>query len=159
MKIKESSSRKIFVFINTFLLCLIGFACVAPMIHVLFCSFSDPTVIAREGGFRLWPVAPFSFEGYRAVLSYKNVLIGYGNTLIYVFGGVLLNLVLTISAAYVLSRKRFAPRGFVSMIFAFTMLFNGGMIPNYLLVLGASSHQRVQYVQHDYSKKLVSIRP
>ena len=88
MKIKESSSRKIFVFINTFLLCLIGFACVAPMIHVLFCSFSDPTVIAREGGFRLWPVAPFSFEGYRAVLSYKNVLIGYGNTLIYVFGAV-----------------------------------------------------------------------
>lgn len=135
MKIKESSSHKIFVFINTFLLCLIGFACVAPMIHVLFCSFSDPTVIAREGGFRLWPVAPFSFEGYRAVLSYKNVLIGYGNTLIYVFGGVLLNLVLTISAAYVLSRKRFAPRGFVSMIFAFTMLFNGGMIPNYLLVV------------------------
>lgn len=51
------------------------------------------------------------------------------------FGGVLLNLVLTISAAYVLSRKRFAPRGFVSMIFAFTMLFNGGMIPNYLLVV------------------------
>ncbi len=133
MKVRESRSRRIFLVCNTIVLSLLGFACLAPMIHVLCCSISDPTVLAREGGFHLWPIAPFSFEGYKAVLSYRNILVGYANTLLYVAAGVVINLVLTTLCAYVLSRKRFMPRNGIAMFMAFTMLFNGGMIPTYLV--------------------------
>ncbi len=112
-----------------------GLCCLAPLLLVLGCSVFDPFTLARVRGFHLWPIAPLSFEGYEAVLSYKNIFIGYGNTLFYVALGPVLNLVLTTVAAFVLSRKRFQPRNGVMLFFAFTMLFNGGLIPNYLLVV------------------------
>ena len=133
MKIRESMSRKVFLIVNTIVLALIGFACFAPMWHVLCCSISDPTVLAREGGFHLWPVAPFSLAGYEAVLSYRNIAVGYMNTIFYVVVGTALNLVLTIAAAYVLSRKRFLPGRVIMLLLTFTMLFNGGLIPTYLV--------------------------
>lgn len=133
MKIRESMSRKVFLVVNTIILALIGFACFAPMWHVLCCSISDPTVLAREGGFHLWPVAPFSLAGYEAVLSYRNIAVGYMNTIFYVVVGTALNLVLTIAAAYVLSRKRFLPGRVIMLLLTFTMLFNGGLIPTYLV--------------------------
>ena len=133
MKIRESMSRKVFLVVNTIMLALIGFACFAPMWHVLCCSISDPTVLAREGGFHLWPVAPFSLAGYEAVLSYRNIAVGYMNTIFYVVVGTALNLVLTIVAAYVLSRKRFLPGRVIMLLLTFTMLFNGGLIPTYLV--------------------------
>lgn len=133
MKIRESMSRRIFLVVNTILLALIGFACFAPMWHVACCSISDPTVLAREGGFHLWPVAPFSLAGYQAVLSYRNIAVGYMNTIFYVVVGTALNLALTIVAAYVLSRKRFLPGRVIMLLLTFTMLFNGGLIPTYLV--------------------------
>ena len=133
MKIRESMARRVFLVVNTIILALIGFACFAPMWHVLCCSISDPTVLAREGGFHLWPVAPFSLAGYQAVLSYRNIAVGYMNTIFYVVIGTALNLVLTIVAAYVLSRKRFLPGRVIMLLLTFTMLFNGGLIPTYLV--------------------------
>lgn len=133
MKIRESMARRVFLVVNTIMLALIGFACFAPMWHVLCCSISDPTVLAREGGFHLWPVAPFSLAGYQAVLSYRNIAVGYMNTIFYVVVGTALNLVLTIVAAYVLSRKRFLPGRVIMLLLTFTMLFNGGLIPTYLV--------------------------
>lgn len=134
MRIKESNFRKAFTLLNYFLLTLIGFCCLAPMLHVFWCSISDPMVLIRDQGFRLLPAMPLNFSGYQTVLAYNNILTGYGNTIFYVAVGTLLNLVLTTVAAYVLSRKRFAPRNKVMLFLAFTMLFNGGMIPNYMLV-------------------------
>ena len=133
MEIRESMSRKVFLVVNTIMLALIGFACCAPMWHVLCGSISDPTVLAREGGFHLWPVAPFSLAGYQAVLSYRNIAVGYMNTIFYVVVGTALNLALTIVAAYVLSRKRFLPGRVIMLLLTFTMLFNGGLIPTYLV--------------------------
>ena len=133
MKIRESMARRVFLVVNIIILALIGFACFAPMWHVLCCSISDPTVLAREGGFHLWPVAPFSLAGYQAVLSYRNIAVGYMNTIFYVVVGTALNLALTIVAAYVLSRKRFLPGRVIMLLLTFTMLFNGGLIPTYLV--------------------------
>jgi putative aldouronate transport system permease protein len=135
MRIKDSFGRKTFQVVNTFFLALVAFLCLAPMIHVISCSISDPYTLARVRGFHLWPIAPYTFEGYAAVLSYKNILIGYGNTLYYVGVGVLLNLLLTTVAAFVLSRKRFLPGNVIMLFMAFTMLFNGGLIPNFLLIV------------------------
>ena len=134
MKNKDGIGRKIFLVVNAILLGVIGFCCLAPMIHVLWCSISDPFTLAREKGFHLLPLQPLTFAGYAAVLAYKNILIGYMNTIIYVAGGTLLNLILTTVAAFVLSRKRFLPANRVMLFIAFTMLFNGGMIPNYMLI-------------------------
>lgn len=133
MKIRDSLSRRIFNVVNIIVLGLIGFACLAPMLHVISCSFSDPATLAREGGFHLIPIAPFSAAGYQAVLSYRNVWIGFANVIFYVVAGVAINLTLTTVSAYVLSRKRFLPRNAVMLFLAFTMLFNGGMIPTYLV--------------------------
>lgn len=133
MKVKDSLSRKIFVIVNYTLLALLGLACFLPMWHVLCCSISDPVVLAREGHIRLLPVAPFSLAGYKAVLSYRNIAIGYLNTIFYVVVGVAVNLLLTTTAAYVLSRKRFLPGRVIMILLTFTMLFNGGLIPLYLV--------------------------
>jgi putative aldouronate transport system permease protein len=134
MKEKASNGRKLFVVANTVLLSLIGFFCLAPMLHVLSCSLSDPMTLAREKTFLLWPLGQWDFSGYAAILSYKNILVGYSNTLFYVIIGTAMNLVLTSVAAYVLSRKRFILSNPIMMLVSFTMLFNGGMIPNYMLV-------------------------
>jgi len=135
MKIKDSIGRKAFLLVNAIILGIVGFLCLAPMLHVLACSISDPTTLARVRGFHLWPIAPFSFEGYKAVLSYQNILTGYGNTVFYVAIGIALNLILTTIAAYVLSRRRFMPANTIMLIIAFTMLFNGGLIPNFMLIV------------------------
>ena len=108
-KIRESTSRKVFLVVNALLLGVIGFCCLAPMWHVFCCSISNPGELARSGGYHLLPIAPLSFDGYRAVFGYRNILIGYMNTIFYVVFGVALNLALTIPCAYVLSRKRFLP--------------------------------------------------
>ncbi|HRX08213.1 MAG TPA: carbohydrate ABC transporter permease [Candidatus Limiplasma sp.] len=135
MKVKESMGRKVFLVSNALILGLVGFLCLAPMLHVIASSISDPITLARERGFHLWPIAPFSFEGYKAVLGYQNILTGYGNTVFYVAAGIVFNLFLTTIAAYVLSRKRFMPGNVIMLFIAFTMLFNGGLIPNYLLIV------------------------
>lgn len=136
----ESPGRKVFLTVNAIFLILIGFCCFAPMWHVVCCSVSDPTVLMREQGFLLWPKGVMDFSGYRVILNYGNIWTGYKNTLIYVGAGVLLNLSLTTVAAYVLSRKRFMPRNGLMLFLSFTMLFNGGLIPNYLLILKLGLH-------------------
>jgi multiple sugar transport system permease protein/putative aldouronate transport system permease protein len=81
----------------------------------------------------LWPVKP-SLEGYKAVFQYNDVWIGYGNTIFYTFFGTLLNVSMTMMVAYPLSRKDFVGRNLVMFLFTFTMFFNGGLIPTYLLI-------------------------
>ena len=102
--------------VNAILLTLFGFCCLAPMLHVLSSSFSDPIALTRDQGFHLLPVFPLNLSGYKTVLSYRNIAVGYGNTLFYVIIGTVLNLILTTIAAYVLSNKRFAPRNKINAV-------------------------------------------
>jgi ABC-type glycerol-3-phosphate transport system permease component len=69
-----------------------------------------------------------------AVGMYSEILIGYRNTIFYTIFGTGISIVLTTLAAYVLSRKRLKGKGFFTMFIVFTMFFQGGMIPNYLLL-------------------------
>jgi putative aldouronate transport system permease protein len=134
MKVKERFGRKLFVVVNAVVLSLIGFCCLAPMLHVVCCSLSDPLILARDKSFLLWPLGTWNFSGYAAILTYGNILTGYVNTIFYVVVGTIMNLVMTSVAAYVLSRKRFVLADPIMLLVSFTMLFNGGMIPNFLLV-------------------------
>ena len=131
---KKSLSREVFQVFNIILMVLIAFICFIPIWHVLMASVSDPGLVDRSNGLILFPLGSFSLNGYRYVLSYKNVWIGYRNTLLYVVAQCLITGVLTVIAGYILSRKRFRFRKILMGLITFTMLFNGGMIPTYMVV-------------------------
>lgn len=117
------------VYLLMFLLILI---ILYPLIYVVSSSFSSGEAVST-GKVLLWPVE-FSLQGYKAVFAYQQVWVGYRNTIFYTVAGTLLNLMLTIMAAYPLSRKNFQFRNFYMTLFLITMFFSGGIIPNYILM-------------------------
>ena len=81
----------------------------------------------------LWPVS-FNTEGYKIVFNTPNVWIGFRNSIIYTVAGTCLNIIMTMTTAYCLSRNDFPLRNLFMFFFSFTMFFSGGMIPSYLLI-------------------------
>ena len=126
------TSDKIFVSITYLILGLVCFLTLYPMIFVLSASFSDPKMVSA-GKMILWPVG-INLDGYEYLLKYKDIWVGYANTFLYTIGGTILDLLVTIPAAYALSRKDLKGRGFLMGIFVVTMYFGGGLIPGYLNV-------------------------
>ena len=133
-KVKTSFSYKIFQVINILFLTLLMIVTIYPMIHVIMASFCDRVELTSHKGFLLYPVGKISFEAYKAVLDNTNILIGYKNTLIILVVGVSLQIFMTSIGAYVLSRKTFAARNIIMFFITFTMFFQGGIIPFFLLV-------------------------
>ena len=131
-KMRILSSDRRFYMISYFLIGFLTILVLYPIIYVLATSFSSPAAVAR-GEVWLWPV-DFSLEGYKAVLQYKDVWIGYRNTIFYTSVGTFINIAMTLACAYPLSRKQLHGKGPIMFLFTFTMLFSGGMIPNYILV-------------------------
>lgn len=108
-----------------------------PLWYVIICSFSDPNAVT-SGQVTLWPVG-FTLEGYSTIMDYEPIWIGYRNTIYYTIVGTLFNLFLTLPCAYALARHDFKGRTIIMMLFTFTMFFNGGTIPTYMVMknLGA----------------------
>lgn len=131
-KVKLGRNDKIFFIICYTIIILLTILVLYPIIYIISASFSDAAALAR-GEVWLWPV-DFSLDGYRAVFNYDKVWIGYRNTIFYVVVGTVINVAMTLICAYPLSRKGLPGRSFFAYLFSFTMLFGGGMIPNYLLV-------------------------
>ncbi|KRG15451.1 sugar ABC transporter permease [Virgibacillus soli] len=130
--INDTKIDKIFATINHIVLTILLIVFLYPLIYIVSSSFSSADAVTA-GEVWLWPV-DFSLEGYKAVFAYKQIWTGYGNSLFYMIVGTFINITLTILAAYPLSRKDFYGRNFFMLLFLFTMLFSGGLIPNYLLV-------------------------
>ena len=103
-----------------------------PIIYVLSASFSDPIAVST-GQVVLWPIG-INIRGYEAVFAYKNVLIGYRNTIFYTVVGTFINVTLTMFCAYPLSRKDMQWKKFYMIFFLLTMYFSGGLIPTYILI-------------------------
>lgn len=103
-----------------------------PLVYILSASFSSAEAIT-SGRMWLYPV-DFSLVGYKYILKYDAIWLGYRNTLFYTFAGTLINVAMTMTCAYGLSRRGMRGRRFFTMLFTFTMIFSGGMIPNYLLM-------------------------
>jgi multiple sugar transport system permease protein/putative aldouronate transport system permease protein len=127
-----TSGDSVFYFLNDVFLIGALLIVIYPIIYVFSASFSSPAAVISNRVF-LWPV-DFSLEGYKAVFKEAKVWTGYANTIYYTVLGTLINLVLSIMAAYPLSRKDFVFRGFFMFVLTFTMIFNGGMLPTYLTV-------------------------
>jgi len=125
-------SDKMFYFFNDALLLFALLIVLYPLIYIISASFSDRLAVV-SGKVWLWPV-DFSLEGYKAVFRDPRIVTGYTNTVFYTLAGTSINIVLTVMAAYPLSRKTMVGRNLLMYLFVFTMLFQGGLVPNYLLL-------------------------
>ena len=129
----RSRSDRIFDRINVTLLVVVLVATLYPVYFVVIASVSSPTLVSA-GHVYLWPEG-FNVEGYTYILRDKRIMIGYRNSLIYAVGQTIVSLVLTIPAAYALSRRDLRWRGLIMFYFVFTLYFTGGIIPFYVVVL------------------------
>lgn len=137
-----SASDKRFYFINGIILFILFLLVLLPILTLFANAFSDSNAVAA-GRVSFWPLAKseaggfhlgISLDGFKAAFKNNKLLSGYWNTIIYTVSGTLLNLFLTILAAYPLSRSDLPGKNKIMMLFAFTMIFNAGMMPNYLLM-------------------------
>lgn len=103
-----------------------------PLYFVLIASFTDPTVV-NTGKILLWPEKPF-FGGYQRIFRYPPLWQSYWNTIVYTVVGTLVSLGITLPAAYSLSRRDLKFRRPTMFFFTFTMFFNGGIIPLFLVI-------------------------
>jgi putative aldouronate transport system permease protein len=114
------------------LIALILLAVTYPLWFIVIASFSDPRAVAT-GQVTLLPRG-LGFEGYGLILDDNRIWTGYRNTIIYSVLGTALNLLVTLPAAFAMSRREFKPRRIIMFLFAFTMFFGGGLIPSFLLI-------------------------
>ena len=131
---KKSVGGILFSFINTIILLCIAAICLIPIVHVFCSSISQPDLLSANKGLLLWPLGKPTLEGYRLVFQNASLLKGYANTLLYVVSATALGMLLNILAAYALSRKNVRGVGLFTFLISFTMLFNGGLIPTYMVV-------------------------
>ena len=130
--IKETRGDQIFNGINIFILTIILILTFYPVLFVIIASISDPDLV-NTGKVILIPKG-ISFDGYRNVFKDPRILTSYRNTIFYTVFGTTFNLIVTLPAAYALSRKDFIGRNFFTSLFMVTMFFGGGLIPTYLLI-------------------------
>ena len=130
--IRGSKSDVVFHTVNYIVLSFCFLIIIIPILNIISNSISDPGEVAL-GRVTIFPIRP-TLTTYKYVVTNKQLLTGYGNSLFYTFFGTILSVALTLMAAYPLSKKDFYGKGAFTGIFAFTMLFGGGMIPTYLLI-------------------------
>ena len=122
----------IFPFVNAIVMMLLVFITLYPFYYVMIGSISGDNVAAQDIYF-LYPKGP-SLGAYAMVFSTPSILRAYGNTLFITVIGTFLSLLLTMFTAYPLSKARFRGRRLFTLIFYFTMLFSGGLVPTYLVI-------------------------
>ncbi|WP_135548188.1 carbohydrate ABC transporter permease [Paenibacillus cymbidii] len=111
---------------------LLGLIMFYPFWYVLMFSLSDP-LRASVNKLNLYP-EHFSLSTYKYVLTQKFLYIGFRNTVIVTAGGTLISMLLTIGCAYPLAKNSLRGRKAIFSLIFFTMLFNGGLIPTYLVI-------------------------
>lgn len=115
---------------------LLGFVFMAlvafVIIFVISASISDPKLVAT-GQVYLLPKG-INFDAYKALFNYSDVWVGYRNSVIYTLIGTSINIIITILAAYPLSRKDFKGKNIVTIFFIITMYFSGGLVPTFLVI-------------------------
>lgn len=130
MKIKDSFGDAIFNAFCYAIVVLVCFICLYPLWLVLVYSVSDPDAV-NAGKVWLFPVG-FTWDAYKEVFSRDDLMKGYWNTITQTLFGTAVNMVMTIPAAYALSKRSLKGRGLFMGMIVFTMYFSGGLIPNFI---------------------------
>ena len=129
-RISASRDDLVYYIISGFIMSVLLVMALYPMVFVLSASFSSGDAVS-SGKVILWPVE-LNLEGYKTVFRNNDILRAYWNTLLYTAVGTLINVSMALITAYPLSRRDLRGRGFLMLIFTFTMFFSGGMIPSYI---------------------------
>ena len=135
MKLKQSLSRKIFMVFDYVFLGLLSLSCLLPLINLFAISFSARSMVDANA-VSFWPKG-FNTAAYEYILSNKQYFQSFGITIGRVVLGWAINLALTVLVAYPLSKddpRMFRCRKYYTWFFLVTMVFNGGLIPTYLVV-------------------------
>lgn len=127
-----SRGEKIFNVFNILFLTGVSLVALYPFIYTLSISLSTAAEANRDS-LHLYP-REISLAAYRIVLSTPEILTGYINTLLRTVLGTALTLLMTCIAAYPLARKELPHRGLIVFLILFTMIFDGGLVPKYLLI-------------------------
>jgi putative aldouronate transport system permease protein len=134
MRIKMSFKQEDFGFnlAVTIILTVLFLSVAYPLYFIIIASFSDP-VLVGSGQVLLFPKR-ITLAAYRKVMDYGSIWTGYRNTIFYTVSFTVLSLFMTMTAGYALSRKNVPGKGIIMGYMTFTMFFNGGLIPTYLLM-------------------------
>lgn len=131
-KIKHSFGSRLFDVINIFLLALLAFSCIYPFWDTLIVSVSSLKSYLSTS-VHLWP-SEWSFDGYTYMLENGELWSSYANTIFITVAGTFVNLLVTVMAAYVLSKKDLMGHRVLTFLAVFTMMFSGGLIPTYIII-------------------------
>ena len=136
---KESPGERVFDFFNVIFLVAVSIIAIYPLWHVICASFSDPTVIASKNSVILFPLGKdgglgATWAAYKQAFTHPLILPAYWNSIWITVVATTLNIIMTSICAYVLSRQGVMLKKTFTLIVMFTMFFNGGMIPTYLVL-------------------------
>lgn len=129
IRIKETGADRVFNIINIVFWIVMLAIVLYPLWLILIASVSDPDAVLA-GKVLLLPV-DFSLMGYQAVFQYSELWSSYANSLFYTLVGTSLSVIISLAAAYALSRQ-FHGKKLVNLMITFTMFFSGGLIPIFL---------------------------
>lgn len=107
-------------------------AIVVPVIYIIAASFMDPVTLQNRG--LTLDTSKWTLDAYKRVLTDRQIWVGFRNSIFYSLLFTVISLLVTLLAAYPMSRKDFKGRGLFNVIFTITMFFGGGLIPTYLLI-------------------------
>lgn len=130
--ITRTRGDKTFDILNVIFFIFILLVVIYPLYFMFIASFSDPNAV-NNGEVWLWPTG-FTLEGYEVIMQHDGIWTGFKNSIIYTAVGTIINVILTVTGGYALSRKDLQGRNIMMFFIVFTMFFQGGMIPTYLLV-------------------------
>ncbi len=131
-RMKLGMSDRVILGVGYTLLGLFVLVIFVPLVYVVMASFMDPNVLNNQGiSFRF---QDWTLDAYRRVLENEMIWRGFGNSLFYSVAFAFISVLVTLLAAYPMSRKEFVGRNFFNVIFIITMFFGGGLIPTFILI-------------------------
>ncbi len=132
MKHLETMEDKIVGVISNIILVIIAFLAIYPLWFVVMASISDPNMVMNG---QMWFIPKgINFAGYMKVIENDRIWMGYGNSILYTVVATVLNIAVTMAAAFAVSRKDLPGKGGIMTFFMITMFFGGGTVPTYLLM-------------------------
>lgn len=132
VKVKKSRTDQIFDFFLYLIAVILVIIMLYPMYFIVIASFSNPADVSA-GNIVFLPKG-ITFKGYKKLLEYSQLWVGYKNTILYAFVGTIISLVVNVPTAYALSRKDLCGRKLFTVFYLIPMFFTGGLIPTYLIV-------------------------
>lgn len=129
---RQSAGDRALLIVAYTILGLFLAAIIFPIIYIILSSFIDPITLQNKGV--TFDFSKWTLMAYERVLGNAQIWVGFKNALLYSIEATILGGVVTLLAAYPMSRPDFRGRGFFNVIFVITMFFGGGLIPTYLLI-------------------------